>query len=448
MLAVSVFIFSSLIIMYRIQNRAATVSIAIALSLALLGGSFVVFTPKAQAASNEEIKALITSLLAQITTLQALVAERNSAEGGFKGEPFSVGDEVVTVSILKVRSAAIVGENVIAYQQTSAKGTIVAGPETNGGYTWWKIAYTNGVTGWSAANWLKATGSYTDPTVESGPQAASEKLAVKLVTPNSGSYSYEDVLTVTWEQAGEVPKDSKACVLLRNQDSDKNFAFPGSGNCVDIAGAEPTRTLAAKLERTSGYDLVPGKYSVQVTLTGPSVGFKDGATLATDKSDRPITISEKAPRCTVETDKTSYSLGEDVTISWSSKNASSIKFVLPTDGKETLNFSSDKLTTSGSITLPASILGNVTITMKVVSSDGATADCKTSIAIESKTDVFKVTLNEAVIKDIPDTTQSEAAEMCRTTYNNYEDFNFKFGDVLKCYWGDSEPFLVQDEWKG
>ncbi len=434
--------------MFRIQNRVATVSIAVALSLALVGGSFAIFTPQAHAATNEEIKALITTLLEKIALLQSLIAERNSAEGGFKGESFSIGDEVVTVSILKVRSSAVVTDNVIAYQQTSAKGTIVDGPATNGGYTWWKIAYTNGVIGWSAANWLHATGAYTAPSSEPTTPAAVEKLSVKIVTPNSGSYSYGDVLTVTWEQTGEVPKDSKACVLLRSQDTDKNFAFPGSGSCVDIAGAEPTRTLAAKLERTSGYDLTPGKYSVQVTLTGPSVGYKDGATLAIDKSDRAITIGEKVPRCTVETDKTSYSFGEDVKISWSSKNASSIKFVLPTDGKETLNFSSDKLTTSGSITLPASILGNPTITVRVVSSDGVTADCKTSIAIETKTDVFKVTLNGTVIKEIAEITQGEATEMCRTTYNNYEDFNFTYGDILKCYWGDNEPFEVVDEWKG
>ena len=434
--------------MFRIQNRVATVSIALALSLALVGGSFAIFTPQAHAATNEEIKALITTLLEKIALLQSLIAERNSAEGGFKGESFSIGDEVVTVSILKVRSSAVVTDNVIAYQQTSAKGTIVDGPATNGGYTWWPIAYTNGVLGWSAANWLHATGAYTAPSGAVITPAATEKLGVKIITPNSGSYAYGDALTVTWEQTGEVPKDSKACVLLRNQDTDKNFAFPGSGSCVDIAGAEPTRTLAAKLERTSGYDLAPGKYSVQVTLTGPSVGFKDGATLATDKSDRAITIGEKVPRCTVETDKTSYSFGEDVKISWSSKNASSIKFVLPTDGKETLNFSSDKLTTSGSITLPASILGNPTITMRVVSSDGVTADCKTTIAIENKTDTFKVKLNETVIKEIPEITQGEATEMCRTTYNNYEDFNFTYGDILKCYWGDNEPFEVVDEWKG
>jgi hypothetical protein len=239
------------------------------------------------------------------------------------------------------------------------------------------------VTGWSAANWLHATGQYKASSSDTpiAPEV-NEKLALEIDTPNSGSYSYGDLLTVTWEQTGEAPKGSQVCVLLRNLDTDKTFALPGDVSCVNVAGTEPTRTLAATLVRTSGYDLTPGRYSVQVTLIGPSVGYKDGATLAVDKSDRAITILTTAPSCEVDTDKVTYNLNDDITISWSTENATRMSFVIPADGKDHLALPGDKLDTSGSVTIPASVIGNPVITMKAaVSIGGDSATCTSRIEI-------------------------------------------------------------------
>ncbi len=84
---------------------------------------------------------------------------------------FSIGERVMVNSdpTLRVRSSAALAGAVIGEQSFQATGTIVGGPVTADGYTWWQIDYDTDPDGWSiqgdgSASWLVlATGAPPPP---------------------------------------------------------------------------------------------------------------------------------------------------------------------------------------------------------------------------------------------------------------------------------------------
>ena len=76
---------------------------------------------------------------------------------------FTIGEEVETTATVNVRTSPSGtpsgsrqwGEQT-GLQREGAIGTIVAGPETGSGYTWWQVNFTSGPDGWVAQNYLAA----------------------------------------------------------------------------------------------------------------------------------------------------------------------------------------------------------------------------------------------------------------------------------------------------
>ncbi len=543
----------------------------------LFGGSMIT-TPRAQAyESRDQMLELIQNLLEQITVLQAKLQQLGSPEGGF-GTQLAVGDGVVTTGTLKVRREAMIAENVLAIIPASVKGTIVDGPKTAGGYTWWKVNYASGVTGWSAANWLKGTDAITtdstdniqvsladrgakkdgtrgmyslelevsasesdvyigakgylnyeirdlagnrvygasesaivnstgdeeslnyytvhegeteiftlevaftpkEPgtylmvltgvdyktestdTVKTLPVSPSEfktgalsfgdapgtsTLSIKAISPTSGTYNYGDTLTVKWDQIGEAPKGSTACVFLQSFTTFKEFLFE---KCVDVAGAETGTGIFGKLVRTSGYDLAPGNYRVKVRIIGPSSpDGKDGALLAVGKGASTFTIKDETSDPTagianVTNEKNPLITGvasgvNEVTVSIASLSGDKVygSGLIPVvNGQWSHRVTTDL--TDGSYTFKTRIDGNVVhefgATILVISDPNAVAR-------------FKAVLNGVVVKAVSDVTKQTAADNCKLVYNDYTTHNFKPGDVLNCYWG-GELFFTLNQWKG
>lgn len=74
--------------------------------------------------------------------------------------PLKIGQQIQTADYLKVRVKPF--GIVINTVSPNTRGEVVEGPNTYGGYRWWKVKYANGVIGWSADNWMKyPTGSIT-----------------------------------------------------------------------------------------------------------------------------------------------------------------------------------------------------------------------------------------------------------------------------------------------
>jgi hypothetical protein len=112
-----------------------------------------------QQAQMEELLALIAQLQARLAEMQQTTVQSTS-EGGFSEKDIQIGSRVQTTDNLRVRSAAQLSASQIAVASPFTGGTVISGPLTSGGYTWWNVQYDNGVRGWSVQNWLISVTDY------------------------------------------------------------------------------------------------------------------------------------------------------------------------------------------------------------------------------------------------------------------------------------------------
>lgn len=69
---------------------------------------------------------------------------------------FVVGDTFRTTATLNMRSGASTGNGIVATLPSGTTGTILGGPRTGSGYTWWQIRTSQG-TGWAVQDWMTKT---------------------------------------------------------------------------------------------------------------------------------------------------------------------------------------------------------------------------------------------------------------------------------------------------
>ncbi|MDB5244204.1 MAG: hypothetical protein JWN18_74 [Parcubacteria group bacterium] len=67
---------------------------------------------------------------------------------------FKSGDKIQTTSSIKVRVSPSTSAKSAGTQPTVALGTIVGGPSTQDGYTWWSVNFDSGADGWVVENYL------------------------------------------------------------------------------------------------------------------------------------------------------------------------------------------------------------------------------------------------------------------------------------------------------
>ena len=60
---------------------------------------------------------------------------------------------------------------------------------------------------------------------------------------------------------------------------------------------------------------------------------------------------------------------------------------------------------------------------------------------------YEILLNGEVVDSNESATEADAQSSCRATYNNYDEYNFKWGDVVECEW-NGKVFERVDGWKG
>lgn len=66
-----------------------------------------------------------------------------------------INDRVRTIAGLNVRSSGSLNNTPLCTQATGSTGTIIGGPTSGSGYTWWQVDYDAGCDGWSGANYLQ-----------------------------------------------------------------------------------------------------------------------------------------------------------------------------------------------------------------------------------------------------------------------------------------------------
>jgi len=85
------------------------------------------------------------------------------------GGKFSSGQSIRVTESLNLRSGAGTSNGVVAVLGAGTTGTVIGGPTTSSGYTWWQIQTASG-TGWAAEDWLVANtgGTPTTPPPTTG----------------------------------------------------------------------------------------------------------------------------------------------------------------------------------------------------------------------------------------------------------------------------------------
>ncbi len=96
------------------------------------------------------------------TTLFSPVTGAKCPSSG-NGTP-GVGSKVKTSTIVNVRGTPSTTGVLQGAQATGAQGTIVAGPISANGYTWWQINYNAGADGWSVSSFLTIDAASFTPT--------------------------------------------------------------------------------------------------------------------------------------------------------------------------------------------------------------------------------------------------------------------------------------------
>ena len=112
------------------------------------------FAPSAQAQqqSTQQMQQLIQSLLQQVQELQRQLQERGDRD--LWGQQFQTGQAVFATDVVRIRQTPD-GE-IIGRTQRLGNGTVVGGPQTTGGHTWYRVRWSApNVTGWSAAQFLE-----------------------------------------------------------------------------------------------------------------------------------------------------------------------------------------------------------------------------------------------------------------------------------------------------
>jgi hypothetical protein len=134
----------------KTKSRVSLVSAPVVTVCALIIFLFVLPTSQLKAQSVmtiAQMHAQIIQLMEIVNQLQARLAlENNNAV-------IKIGGNVQATTNLLVRnnpSGAILG-----IVSGNMSGVVVDGPKRNGSYEWWKIKYENGISGWSAADWLR-----------------------------------------------------------------------------------------------------------------------------------------------------------------------------------------------------------------------------------------------------------------------------------------------------
>lgn len=95
-------------------------------------------------------------------------------------------------------------------------------------------------------------------------------------------------------------------------------------------------------------------------VNDPGTG-KDGPS-----AEKTVSVAVATPSCSLTTNKSSYQLGESITVSWTSQNATYTTFQQDTSGKDNIfRPYGEKMDISGSYTTTANVSGNPSVAMSV-----------------------------------------------------------------------------------
>lgn len=93
------------------------------------------------------------------------------------------------------------------------------------------------------------------------------------------------------------------------------------------------------------------------------------------------------------------------------------------------------------------VLEEVRVKCEDLSGRTVATDSISFIVDRGDTGSYEILLNGEVVMSDRSSTEADSQSACRATYNNYDKYNFKFGDVVECKW-NGKVFKTVDGWKG
>ncbi|MBV9159815.1 MAG: hypothetical protein JO019_04435 [Candidatus Kaiserbacteria bacterium] len=193
---------------------------------------------------------------------------------------------------------------------------------------------------------------------------------------NSQQYAALDSGFVSFKVAGQpacakphitMPTAGYSLALSINQQAGQIFS---ADQTVKYSLDGPSWTSMATDRVYMTAPSTPGTYRFTVTAIN-SCGASDSITVPVIVSGPTVSA---APTCSVWQDHMSYTYGDPITLTWTSQNATYAVWASDYSGKDHLNLPGDKLGTSGSQVVTATVLGNPPINM-VVYGPGGTGWC-------------------------------------------------------------------------
>ncbi|HRH26152.1 MAG TPA: peptidoglycan-binding protein [Candidatus Paceibacterota bacterium] len=138
------------------------------------------------------------------------------------------------------------------------------------------------------------------------------------------------------------------------------------------------------------------------------IDFDDFLTMAQDIGNMICNTAEPGTgklTCSVTSDKSAYELGETIVVSWKSENAVYATWQRDDSGKDQLRLPGDRLPTSGSEKIRASVIGSPYVTLAVVNREGK-ATCTHTVTVTNENGTTNssqvVTINKSSLRAVPD----------------------------------------------
>lgn len=193
--------------------------------------------------------------------------------------------------------------------------------------------------------------------------SSSTQQSINLTNPLDGHlWTIGDNQVINWTSSG-IASNVIGHITLRNT----------YGTTYTIPNVPNTGSYRWSSVGTINGSVIPaGRYAVQVTMDNLQSEGIGTLTIATSAS---------TPTCSLTSDRLSYTLGDTITYSWTSQNATYASWQQDTSGKDHLWLPGDKLSANSSQQVSASVIGNPTATLLATRSDGKDGLCSKTVNI-------------------------------------------------------------------
>ncbi len=157
---------------------------------------------------------------------------------------------------------------------------------------------------------------------------------------------------------------TEGSALLRWNVINANRCVLQTGSTEEVVGLSSTKSVAPS--QTTSYRLA--------CTNDPGTG-KDGPS-----AEKTVTISVVPPTCSLTADKSAYTYGEPITLTWVGQSATYAAFWQDTSGKDHLIVPGDKLFVSGTQKTIASVMGNPSVKLLVYNYLG-NGSCSVTVSV-------------------------------------------------------------------